>query len=205
MAHEQLEREIKLTITAKSELPDFADYGQVVDNGIANLETTYWDSHGAQLAANSWGLRHRTDDTDIGIWTLKGPSHTENQAVVRPEYEVKASGDTPPRELIEYLPESLKHLVLTPIVCLQVDRHSLFITTKNRRCEVVDDQVLVLSLQGTIIDEFREIEIEFEQGADQLAEWIAGKVKTECNVIPGIGSKYARALQALQRNSNNLA
>jgi inorganic triphosphatase YgiF len=203
-----VEREIKLSADAGYVLPDLSDLtaGVVEDSGPEPQETTYWDSDQLELVRQGFGLRHRRPldrPGDPGIWTLKTPGRVEGDRMVRGEHELRAEGSTPPAELLSLIPEAVDPSVLHPVAVLRATRRVLTLgrTALGERgagtVEVMDDTVEVRAPDGSVVDRFRELEVEMQDGGDELADRVAARLREAGAGAPESTSKYRRALRAL--------
>ena len=204
-----VEREIKLSADGGYLLPDLNDLtaGVVEDSGPEPQESTYWDSDSLELARQGYGLRHRRRldrPGDPGVWTLKTPGRMDADRMVRGEHELRAEGTAPPAELLALIPEAVDPVALHPVAVLSATRRVL---TLGRAAsgekgaatvEVMDDTVEVTAPGGgPVVDRFRELEVEMQDGADDLADRVAARLRKAGAGPPESTSKYRRALQAL--------
>jgi inorganic triphosphatase YgiF len=204
-----VEREIKLSADGGYVLPDLKDLtaGVVEDSGPEPQESTYWDSDSLELVRQGYGLRHRRRLDrlgDPGIWTLKTPGRMDADRTVRGEHELRAEGSTPPAELLSLIPEAVDPAALHPVAVLSATRRVLTLgrSTSGERgagtVEVMDDTVEVRAPGGgPVVDRFRELEVEMQDGADDLADRVAARLREAGAGPPESTSKYRRALRAL--------
>jgi inorganic triphosphatase YgiF len=204
-----VEREIKLSADGGYVLPDLKDLtaGVVEDPGPEPQESTYWDSDQLDLVRQGCGLRHRRrlDRPDEpGIWTLKTPGRMDADRMVRGEHELRAEGTSPPAELLSLIPEAVDPAVLHPVAVLSATRRVLTLgrspsgETGDGTVEVMDDTVEVRAPGGgPVVDRFRELEVEMQDGADDLADRVAARLREAGAGPPESTSKYRRALRAL--------
>jgi inorganic triphosphatase YgiF len=203
-----VEREIKLSADAGYLLPDLGDLtaGVVEDSGPEPQESTYWDSDQLDLVRQGFGLRHRRRldrPRDPGIWTLKTPGQAEGDRMVRGEHELPAEGSAPPPQLLSLLPKAVDPAALHPVALLCATRRVLTLgrPASGERgtgtVEVMDDTVEVRTPGGPVVDRFRELEVEMQDGADDLADRVAARLREAGAGPPESTSKYRRALRAL--------
>ncbi len=203
-----VEREIKLSADAGYLLPDLGDLtpGVVGDSGPESQESTYWDSDSLELVRQGFGLRHRRHldrPGHPGIWTLKTPGRTDGDRMVRGEEELAAEGTAPPPQLLSLLPEAVDPSALHPVALLRATRRVLTLgrPASGERgagtVEVMDDTVEVMAPGGPVVDRFRELEVEMQEGGDALADRVAARLREAGAGPPESTSKYKRALRAL--------
>ena len=204
-----VEREIKLSADGGYVLPDLDDLtaGVVEDSGPEPQESTYWDSDSLELVRQGYGLRHRRRvdrPGDPGIWTLKTPGRMDADRMVRGEHELRAEGTSPPAELLSLIPEAVDPAVLHPVAVLSATRRVLTLgrspsgETGDGTVEVMDATVEVRAPGGgPVVDRFRELEVEMQDGADDLADRVAARLREAGAGPPESTSKYRRALRAL--------
>jgi inorganic triphosphatase YgiF len=204
-----VEREIKLSADAGYLLPDLSDLtaGVVVDSGPEPQESTYWDSDELELVRQGCGLRHRRrldGPGDPGIWTLKTPGRMDGDRMVRGEEELRGEGSMPPAELLSLIPEAVDPATLHPVAVLRASRRVLTLgrwTSEAQGAatvEVMDDTVEVRAPgDGAVVERFRELEVEIQEGADDLADRVAARLREAGAGPPESTSKYKRALRAL--------
>ena len=197
-----VEREIKLSADGGYVLPDLDDLtaGVVEDSGPEPQESTYWDSDSLELVRQGYGLRHRRrlDRPDEpGIWTLKTPGRMDADRMVRGEHELRAEGTSPPAELLSLIPEAVDPAVLHPVAVLSATRRVLTLG-RSPSGETGDGTVEVRAPGGgPVVDRFRELEVEMQDGADDLADRVAARLREAGAGPPESTSKYRRALRAL--------
>jgi inorganic triphosphatase YgiF len=204
-----VEREIKLSADGGYVLPDLNDLtaGVVEDSGPEPQESTYWDSDQLDLVRQGCGLRHRRRldrPGDPGIWTLKTPGLMDGDRMVRGEQELRAEGSSPPAELLSLIPEAVDPSALHPVAVLRASRRVLTLGPLTSgeagagTVEVMDDTVEVRAPgDGAVVDRFRELEVEMQDGADDLADRVAARLREAGAGPPESTSKYRRALRAL--------
>jgi hypothetical protein len=124
--------------------------------------------------------------------------------MVRGEHELRAEGTSPPAELLSLIPEAVDPAVLHPVAVLSATRRVLTLgrspsgETGDGTVEVMDDTVEVRAPGGgPVVDRFRELEVEMQDGADDLADRVAARLREAGAGPPESTSKYRRALRAL--------
>jgi inorganic triphosphatase YgiF len=196
-----LERELKLT----GELPDLSHLTSIAGHALkfSHLErqrNTYFDTKDAKLRALAWTLRLRQLEGDDAVFTLKGASQTSDGFATREELEVQVLGATSIRDL--YDPEILARISsvtefenLIPLLTLETERRIFDLEDVG---ELALDQVRVLRSDGSVAEEFTELELELLDSVTQ--ESIAPVVmalKRLAKLEPSSMGKFSRALVAL--------
>ena len=196
-----LERELKLT----GDLPDLSNVSSVAGHALkfSHLErqtNTYFDTRDAKLRALSWTLRLRKLEGDEAMFTLKGASQTSDGFATREELEERVIGATSIRDLTD--PEMLTRISsvtslekLMPLLTLETVRQVFDLEGVG---ELALDQVKVLRSDGSVAEEFTELELELLDHVTQ--EEIAPVVvalKRLANLEPSSMGKFSRALLAL--------
>jgi inorganic triphosphatase YgiF len=196
-----LERELKLS----GELPDLSNVTNIAGHTLkfSHLErqtNTYFDTPDAKLRALSWTLRLRKLEGDEAVFTLKGASQTSDGFATREELEVRVLGATSIRDLHD--PEILARIAsvtefenLIPLLTLETERQVFDLMGVG---ELALDQVRVLRGDGSIAEEFTELELELLEDVTQ--ESIAPVVialKRLGKLEPSNMGKFSRALVAL--------
>jgi len=213
---EGLEREIKLSAGDGYVLPDLADLapGGVDDSGVEPILSAYWDTPSLELVRQGCGLRHRLRldrPEDPGIWTLKTPGRTEGDRMVRGEHELIGPGTSPPPALLALVPARVDAGALRPVAVLRSARRVLTLAGaapeghRRRSVEVMDDRVEVCSPDGPAVSRFRELEVEIQDGGDELADRVAARLREAGAGPPESSSKYRRALEILGHQVGEIA
>jgi hypothetical protein len=105
--------------------------------------------------------------------------------------------------LLSPIPEAVDPSVLHPVAVLRATRRVLTLgrSTSGERgsgtVEVMDDTVEVRAPDGSVVDRFRELEVEMQDGGDELADRVAARLREAGAGAPESTSKYRRALRAL--------
>jgi inorganic triphosphatase YgiF len=196
-----LERELKLT----GELPDLSNVTSIAGHALkfSHLErqrNTYFDTKDAKLRALAWTLRLRRLEGDDAVFTLKGSSQTSDGFATREELEERVSGATSIWDLRD--PEILARIWsvtelknLIPLLTLETVRQVFDLEGVG---ELALDQVKVLRGDGSVAEEFSELELELLNPVTQ--ESIAPVVMTlkrMAKLEPSSMGKFSRALVAL--------
>lgn len=159
-----VETEKKLSVEADFRLPALS--GRPLPRRV--FTSTYFDTLDHCLARSSITLRRRLDHGSA-VWQMKlPPVHG-----ARRELELRESSATPPAQFADALIvlHEGKHLV--PIAELRTSRTGVcLLDGKRNRVEVVLDSVAVLR-QGSVIQQFKELEIESLHGNDTEIEKLA--------------------------------
>ena len=196
------EREIKLSADADFTLPDLAVAGLTfIDHGSDVLDAVYLDTPALDLHRARYGLRHRIRSGTGGIWTLKGPSTRDGDALVRRETEVAGGAGAIPAEIAAALPGSVDVAALQPVLRLRTRRHRLLGVDADDRplVEVVDDDVEVRDGED-VAEGFRELEVEILDAAgDEAARRVVDLLRRNGAGAPESSSKLARGLRAVGR------
>jgi inorganic triphosphatase YgiF len=196
-----LERELKLS----GELPDLSHVTSIAGHALkfSHLErqrNTYFDTPDAKLRALSWTLRLRQLEGDDAVFTLKGASQTSDGFATREELEERVVGATSLWDLHD--PEILARIAsvtkleqLVPLLTLETERRIFDLEGVG---ELALDQVRVLRGDGSVAEEFSELELELLDSVTQ--ESIAPVVVTLKRLAKLEASsmgKFSRALVAL--------
>ncbi len=203
-----VEREIKLSASPGYLLPDLSGLGDgaVEDSGAEPQETTYWDTESLDLVRQGFGLRHRRHldrPQHPGIWTLKTPGRADGDRMVRGEHEMAGAGSAPPAPMLARIPADVPAAALHPVALLRATRRVLTLGQAGGEAgaraivEVMDDTVEVVAPDGSVADRFRELEVEIQDGGDELADRVAARLREAGAGPPESSSKYRRALRAL--------
>jgi inorganic triphosphatase YgiF len=187
------EREVKLAVPPGFTLPPLDRLGDltVVDRGDHNLHAVYWDTDHLLLAHAGVGVRHRN-----GVWTYKGRSRREGDALVREELEVDGGDPRPPREVRERLAQWVPDVALVhPVAHLHTVRRQLDVSSAGGEAELVHDRVSVRDGQREAA-RFEEVEVEFDPGSQALADRLVRHLVEHGGTVDTT-AKYVRALRAL--------
>ncbi|HWF58287.1 MAG TPA: CYTH domain-containing protein [Candidatus Dormibacteraeota bacterium] len=186
------EREVKLAVPDDFVLPSLSglDSLTTLDEGEEVLRSVYWDTGDLALVRAGVGVRHRN-----GIWTFKGPSRRDGDAVVREELEVAAPGDVIPALVRSRIGPLLDPSTLHPVVTLDNLRHRLDVRDGAGSAELVHDRVAVLD-GARVVARFTEVEVEFSPAGQAIADSLVHLLLAHGAVVDPT-PKYARALRAL--------
>lgn len=151
------EREIKLSVDETFRLPRLP--GTRLPKRL--LISTYYDTPQYDLARGGMTLRYRITQGNR-TWQLKVPVLNTRQ-----EIECPGQSSAPPRALVELLAVHVENRSLMPVTTLRVWRTGRRVPTRaGRRADVTIDHVAVIT-KGTVIQRFRELEIECRDGRDE--------------------------------------
>lgn len=170
------ERELKFEAghdVALPELTALVPGGRVAARPAKRLETTYFDTADLRLAR--WGvtLRHRVEDGDGPVWTVKlrGEGATSDGLRTREELSFPASPDAigaVPDDVAALVRAYARHEPLAPVVRM-VTRRGRFVLEDAAGLPVaeVDDDEVVASRRRRVLARFREIEVELDPAVDE--------------------------------------
>jgi CHAD domain-containing protein len=163
-----METEKKLAVEADFRLPVLS--GDPLRRRV--FRSTYFDTLDHCLARSSITLRRRIEER-TPVWHMKLPLDG-----ARREIELRDGSMTPPARFVDALIILLEGKELVPIAELQTSRTGMRVRDgKNNDVEVVLDTVSVLR-NGSVIQRFKEIEIESlngnDTGIDKLASALYG-------------------------------
>lgn len=161
------ERELKLAIDDDFRLPRLP--GTPLPRRL--LISTYYDTASYDLARARITLRRRIERGKQS-WQLKIPLGDDRQ-----EVEVAYAQADPPAALRDLLILHLRHRKVRPVVTLRVWRSS-FVVRQGRTplAELAVDHVAVVK-NGSVIQRFRELEIEQRQGDESLLRSLEREVR----------------------------
>jgi inorganic triphosphatase YgiF len=186
------EREVKLRVDGDFVLPVplALDGLTTVDRGDERLNAVYWDTDDLALARAGVGTRHRN-----GVWTYKGASRREGDALVREEIEVVAPPNVMPEEMRARIARWADLAAVHPVARLDTMRRTVDAREGDERAEVVHDRVRVMDGEREV-ERFFEVEVEFEPDSQTLADRLV-RYFTELGATVDTTPKYVRALRAL--------
>ncbi|MEO8898408.1 MAG: CYTH domain-containing protein [Candidatus Dormibacter sp.] len=186
------EREVKMAVPDGFVMPELSELAGVtaVDRGDTLLHAVYWDTDDLGLARSGVGVRHRN-----GVWTFKGRSRRDGNAVVREELELDGDADRLPPPISQRLAEWVVVSHVHPVAELRTVRHTFDVSAASQSAEVVHDRVSVRD--GT--EErarFREVEVEYESPSTALTDRIVALLASHGATVDTT-PKYLRALRLL--------
>ncbi|WP_171107406.1 MULTISPECIES: CYTH and CHAD domain-containing protein [Streptomyces] len=188
----EIERKYESDDSGLPDLTGVAGVAAVLDQGVAELDATYYDTADERLAASSITLRRRTGGTDAG-WHLKFPVATG----VRDEIHAPLT-DKLPSALGALVRSRVRDEELAPVVRLRSTRdiRHLVDVDGNLLAEVSVDAVRAERLSGGGRKaEWTEIEVELADGGDPAFLDKVDKRLRKAGVRPAESpSKLARAL-----------
>jgi inorganic triphosphatase YgiF len=194
-----LEREFKLTGT----LPDLEGVAHIAGFPLRFLRVehqtnTYFDTPNHKLRTAGMSLRLRRFDDGTGVYTWKGPSFVMDGWHQKQELEVTAGNATnldglrDEEILIEVHRVALLYQ-LEPITTFRTERKLYALEGVG---ELALDQVSILGTDGTVVEEFQELELEIKTEISGVALEPVIAALRAFNMTPSILSKSARALKA---------
>lgn len=155
-----VETETKLSVDPDFRLPTLS--GRPLRRRV--FTSTYFDTLDHCLARSSITLRRRTEDGS-SVWQLKLPLDG-----ARREIELQDASTPPPARIVDALVVLLEGKRLVPIAKLHTLRRGVRLPqVGNGGAEVVLDTVSVLQ-GGSVIQQFREVEIESLNGEKECIE-----------------------------------
>ncbi len=186
------EREVKLAVGDGFALASWLRLAGVttVDRGDERLHAVYWDTPDLALARAGVGTRHRN-----GIWTYKGRSRRDGDAVVRAEIEVAGPPQVMPDEVRARVQRWVDVATVQPIAELDTMRRTVDASAGAERAEIVHDRVRVIDGEAEV-ERFSEVEVEFQVESQALADRLV-RLFVEHGATVDTTSKYVRALRAL--------
>ncbi|MDX3314039.1 CYTH and CHAD domain-containing protein [Streptomyces sp. ME08-AFT2] len=188
----EIERKYESDDSGLPDLTGVAGVASVLDQGVAELDATYYDTSDLRLAAAAITLRRRTGGSDAG-WHLKLPV----AAGVRDEIRAPLS-DTVPEELAGLVRARVREGQLVPVVRLRSDRDVRHLLDAKGRllAEASVDAVRADRLfGGEGSAQWTEIEVELADGGDPALLDKLEKRLRKAGVRPSqSASKLARAL-----------
>lgn len=186
------EREVKMAVPDGFLMPALRALSgvTVADRGEQVLQAVYWDTGALGLARSGVGVRHRN-----GVWTFKGRSHRDGNAVVREELEIEGDDDHLPEPISERLATWVAVAEVHPVAELRTVRHTFDVSAGTEAAEVVHDRVSVR--EGTEeCARFEEVEVEYETASTPLADRLVALLAGHGAAVETT-SKYLRALRLL--------
>lgn len=186
------EREVKLAVPAGFVLPSLDELGDVTthDHGENHLRAVYWETDDLVLARAGVGVRHRN-----GVWTFKGRSRLEGEAVVREEVELEGPAGSIPAALRRRLATWVDVGALRPIAQLRTVRRQIDVSCATLSAELVHDRVSVRDGAREVAF-FEEVEVEFAAESLPLADRIV-RLLIDHGAAVDPTAKLVRALRAL--------
>ncbi|MFI9610838.1 CHAD domain-containing protein [Streptomyces sp. NPDC052023] len=188
----EIERKYESDDSGLPDLTGVAGVAAVLDQGVADLDATYYDTADERLAASSITLRRRTGGSDAG-WHLKFPVASG----VRDEIHAPLS-DRVPSTLGALVRSRVRDDDLAPVVRLRTTRDVRHLVDLDGHllAEVSVDSVQAERLTGSGGKaEWTEIEVELADGGDPAFLDKVDKRLRKAGVRPSEApSKLARAL-----------
>src|SRR5450631_4645821 len=192
--YRELER--KFDADPGAPLPDLAWAGGTVSDAVqSQLDATYFDTAGAQLARHGITLRRRTGGGDAG-WHLKLPTGQDERTEVR--LPLGRATRTVPDALVREVRAIAGDRPLVPIATLHTTRieRRLLDADGNALAAVADDTVHGQRLTGGAAEEstWREVEVELLDGTKAFLEAVSDRLRAAGLTPSGSSSKLARVL-----------
>ncbi len=170
-----VEREVKLDVGLRFELPDF---NGVVPGVVATklpdakLQATYVDTPDLRLMR--WGvtLRHRHDaiggaGAESG-WTVKLPAEADGVGLVRSEYSWPGKPSQIPGEVASLVRAQARSAVLGPVARLNTQRRKVELRdAAGTKLAEVDDDVVSVMDGRRLAARFRQVEVEMTDVASE--------------------------------------
>lgn len=189
------ERELKLEVEDRAQLPDLADLSgvaAVTDATTQELVATYFDTPELRLLAHGVTLRRRSGGDDAG-WHLKLPAPDGS----RDELQDPRAGDDPPSWLVSAAGLYVRDSELTPVAELRTTRTRRWLRGADGTtlAELCDDRVSARApAPGTLqVAAWREWEVELVDGPVELLAAAADALQ-RTGARAASGTKLARVL-----------
>ena len=160
-----VETEKKLAVETDFRLPNLP--GRELPRRV--FTSTYFDTLDHCLARASITLRRRLEN-GAAVWQMKLPLNG-----ARREIELKEPSTTPPGRFVDALVVLLEGKHLMPIAEVRTSRAGVRVREGNNDVEVVLDTVSILR-QGSVIQRFKELEIESLNGEVEEIESLAASL-----------------------------
>ncbi|GAB3307643.1 CHAD domain-containing protein [Epidermidibacterium keratini] len=195
--NESIEVERKYAAPARTGVPplqEAAGVARAERRRTVRLDAQYFDTEDLDLAAHRITLRRRTGGGDAG-WHLKLPASKESRREI--QMPLSPAADGVPAELLDYVRAIVRDRPLVPAVRLQTrrTRHELFNAAGILLAELADDRVSATSeLDGVEPQEWREWEVELQEGGPQIFEAVEPMLREAGAEADAGPSKLARAL-----------
>ena len=176
MAIESLEREIKLDVDLRFDMPDLSALASgctLVPLPVQRLAATYYDTPDLQLLRRGITLRRREDRVAGGenLWTLKLPTGTVHAHLARNEHSWSGALPEIPEEARFLVRGMVRHADLVIVARLLTTRRRAELVDEDwvRLAEIDDDLVSVTSgvRQGL---RFREVELELGEAGQPIVD-----------------------------------
>jgi len=185
-----LERELKMDVPARFEMPDFRRLGAKVEDLAGNtMVAMYWDTSDLRLARAHYAVRHRSD----AAWTVKGPGKQTAALVERSEEPFPGEAAYPPSPVIARVRGAIGAAQLQPTVQLVTQRQPTVVHLDGAVVEVVNDFVTV-SDNGIVCGDFTELELELKSGDEAVVTRLERELEKAGAKRSDSPSKYIRAL-----------
>lgn len=166
-----IEREVKLAAEPGIVLPDLAGAAPGLTVGSAttlHLDAVYYDTPTLSLAR--WGVTLRSRSGEDGpVWTLKLPASSSDSELSRHEYTFDEPIGPVPATVRLATRSFARSQTLGPVVRLQTERTQFDVDLDGRPLAKLCDDTVLADGAAEPINVFREIEVEFAEGASATA------------------------------------
>ena len=204
------EREVKLSAPLEFRLPDLQQLGLgAVYLPVQTLSTSYFDTEDLRLWGRRITLRHRSGEDDgVGTWTLKLPGKVARNEINRTELSWPGEPAEIPPEAVRLLRGVTRRQSLERIVVLEAKRRRVLVRSGRTPLGEIDDDIVTVTGGGRAGLTFRQIEFEFDSGAND-AQSESATIETMLTAIKRAGAgndreqKFAKAL-GIDTDSRNL-
>ena len=145
-------------MTLERELKFMMPFGRPIaelegpDSSVVQLTATYYDTADFRLAGLGATLRFRDNEG----WVVKLPVETGGSLISRREIFFDGEADELPDEAAALVSTISRSAELGPVATLTSERRSVALDIG----ELVDDVVVAHGADGTVLIEFREVELE---------------------------------------------
>jgi CHAD domain-containing protein len=188
------ERERKYELPPHAELPSLAELATSVGPHDEKLEAVYYDTLNLRLIRSGLTLRKRTGGKDAG-WHLKIPAGGDTRDEL--QFPLGRS-NTPPDELVALTLGFTRGAPLVPVARIVTHRASwqLVDDSGTALAELTDDHVRAENLGSSVRDDWRELEVELAEDADEaLLDRAERRLRKAGLRRARYGSKLARVLR----------
>lgn len=187
------ERERKYELPPGAKLPSLAALATSIGPRDEKLEAVYYDTLNLRLMRSGSTLRKRTGGKDAG-WHLKIPTGTD----AREEHHFPlGAASTPPDELADLVLGYTRGSPLVPVARIVTHRATWRLVDEagTELAELTDDHVEAENLSSSTRDNWRELEVELaEQADDALLDRAEKRLRKAGLRRSPYGSKLARVL-----------
>lgn len=203
-ARESIEVELKLDVDADQPAPDLAGIAPGATTAapaVYELNATYLDTPGHDLAAHRITLRRRTGGTDAG-WHLKRPSHHPDarRELAIDFADAPADGGVP-QAIREAITVIVRDRPLIPVAEITTERTVTLVHATDGAvlAEFCQDRVIAHAHQSQLTQEWAEWEFELVEGDAELLTVARKRLRAAGARKASSASKLARAIGAEPR------